>query len=184
MAIETTALARRFTYNGAKLLDPGAALSPEQVRDFYCAAYPDLATAEIEGPTQQDGVQVYTFRRAVGTKGADESAPEKFDAWGILELFGHQRIAGRLTEQTIGGCHFIRVDVPALDAGGSSWERPVPAYTRYFTQGAIYGMTPTSESAALAAARELRARPPFVLDLPASTPRLTARDDDLFDPAA
>jgi len=29
-----------------------------------------------------------------------------FEAWGLLELFGHQRLAGRLSEQTIGGCHF------------------------------------------------------------------------------
>lgn len=71
MPIETVALARAFTYNGAKLLDPGAALTPDQVRDFYTNVYPDLANAEIEGPEEKDGVQQYTFRRAVGTKGAD-----------------------------------------------------------------------------------------------------------------
>lgn len=36
----------------------------------------------------------------------------KFDHWCIVESFGHERIAGRVTEQTIGGCSFIRVDVP------------------------------------------------------------------------
>lgn len=30
---------------------------------------------------------------------------EKFESWGLLELFGHQRLAGKLSEQTIGGCH-------------------------------------------------------------------------------
>ena len=172
MSIETTALVRQFVYNGAKLLDPGAALTVDQVRDFYTAVYPDLANAEIEGPTTNAGVQAYTFRRAVGTKGHDAEssagpAPEKFETWGVLELFGHQRIAGRLSEQTIGGCHFIRVDVPELLGGTSSWERPLPAYTRFFTQGAIYGMTPTTEAAARSAANEIRARPPFVLDMPA-----------------
>lgn len=69
MTIETAALTRQFTYNGAKLVDPGAALSVDQVRAFYTAVYPDLANAEIEGPIEKDGVQTYTFRRAVGTKG-------------------------------------------------------------------------------------------------------------------
>lgn len=69
MTIETTALVRQFTYNGAKLVDPGAALTVDQVRDFYTAVYPDLANAEVEGPVTKDGAQVYTFRRAVGTKG-------------------------------------------------------------------------------------------------------------------
>jgi hypothetical protein len=28
---------------------------------------------------------------------------EKFDSWCLIELFGHQRIAGRVTETTIAG---------------------------------------------------------------------------------
>ena len=102
---------------------------------------------------------------------------EKFESWGLLELFGHQRLAGKLSEQTIGGCHFIRIDVPELPAGDMTWERAVPAYTRYFTQGAIYGMTPTSEAAARAMVAELRARPAFVVDLP-QRPALPDLEDD------
>ena len=44
-----------------------------------------------------------------------DQQPEKaFEQWAIVEIFGHQRIAGKVTEQTIGGCSFVRVDVPAL----------------------------------------------------------------------
>lgn len=32
--------------------------------------------------------------------------------YAIVELFGHQRIAGKISEQTIAGQNFIRVDVP------------------------------------------------------------------------
>lgn len=83
---------------------------------------------------------------------------EKFEAWGLLELFGHQRLAGRLREQTIGGCHFIRIDVPPVG--------DLRAYTRFFTQGAIYSMTPTSEEVALRMAAALRAAPIQPYDIP------------------
>jgi hypothetical protein len=35
---------------------------------------------------------------------------KQFSEWAIIELFGHQRIAGRVSEQTIGGCAFVRDD--------------------------------------------------------------------------
>lgn len=62
-------LTRKFTYNGVDLPDPGPAFNPEQVKDLYCAAYPDLANASIEGPERIGGNLTYSFRRAVGTKG-------------------------------------------------------------------------------------------------------------------
>ncbi len=51
---------------------------------------------------------------------------QKFEAWAIVELFGHQKIAGRLTEQTIGGCHFLRVDVPDVNGrpGFTTGDKP------------------------------------------------------------
>jgi hypothetical protein len=45
------------------------------------------------------------------------------DGWAVLELMGHRRIAGRITEVTIGGAGFLRIDVPSPCAGGAgaSW---------------------------------------------------------------
>lgn len=63
-------LTREFAYNGLSLPDPGAQMTPEQVRDMYAAAYPEITTAMIEGPEQKGGKLVYTFKRAIGTKGA------------------------------------------------------------------------------------------------------------------
>ena len=80
-----------------------------------------------------------------------------FEAWAIVELFGHQKIAGKLTEQSIGGCHFIRVDVPAFE------DRP--ALTKLYTQGAIYGITFVSEQIAQAAARSFCVEPVNVYEL-------------------
>ena len=62
---------------------------------------------------------------------------EKFESWMILDLFGHQRIAGFVTEAEIGGCSFVRVDVPAVD--GSQ------AISKFYGNGAIYSMTPVSK---------------------------------------
>lgn len=63
------ALKRTFAYNAIELADPGAALTPAAVKDFYTAVYPDLTNAEIEGPKVDGNTHAYTFRRAVGTKG-------------------------------------------------------------------------------------------------------------------
>lgn len=99
----------------------------------------------------------------------NEQQDDKFEAWGLLELFGHQRLAGRLSEQSVGGVHFIRIDVPPI-------EGVALAYTRYFTQGAIYGMTPTTEEVARALASQLRAVPISRYELPAlAAPSGTAK---------
>ncbi len=66
------ALKRTFSYNAIALADPGAALGPAQVKDFYTAVYHDLTNAEIEGPKVEGNTHAYTFRRAVGTKGASQ----------------------------------------------------------------------------------------------------------------
>ena|SRR5688572_3886011 len=72
-----------------------------------------------------------------------------FETWGIIEIFGHTQIAGKISEASIGGCAFIRVDVPA-----ESEDRP--AFTKFYGNGAIYSMTPTSEAIARAAVSSIR----------------------------
>lgn len=68
--VQVTTLVREFSYNGVALPDPGASLTLEQVRDVYSATFPEIVTASIEGPETKGGKLIYTFRRAVGTKGA------------------------------------------------------------------------------------------------------------------
>lgn len=69
MAIEVIKLERVFNYSGMALPDPGATLSPEDVRAMYAAAYPEILTAAIEGPEEKGGKMHYTFRKAAGAKG-------------------------------------------------------------------------------------------------------------------
>jgi hypothetical protein len=75
----------------------------------------------------------------------------KFETWAIVELFGHQVIAGMVSEQVIGPGAFLRVDVPAVDGS--------PAFTRFFGQGAIYSITPVSEEVARLAVKRYAPKP-------------------------
>lgn len=69
MAIQVQALKRVFKYNGMNLPDPAADMSPDEVKDLYSASYAELATAVVEGPETKGNQLIYTFRKAVGTKG-------------------------------------------------------------------------------------------------------------------
>lgn len=93
MTIQTQQLERAFRYNSVDLPDPGPQYTPEQVRDFFAPTYPEILNAAIEGPEEKDGKLVYTFRRAVGTKGAD-AAPDP-----MIELGGAARIGAERARQ-------------------------------------------------------------------------------------
>lgn len=74
-----------------------------------------------------------------------------FDQWGIVEVMGHKKFAGRITEQQLGGSCLIRVDVPRVELG----DKTVPEYSKLIGVGSIYMITPTSEEVALKAATRL-----------------------------
>ncbi len=86
--MDIQALEREFRYNGVVLADPNNGFSLTQVRDFYANVYPEITSADIEGPVQTGAKAVYTFRRAVGTKGATarETALQRLREHGRLEL--------------------------------------------------------------------------------------------------
>jgi len=90
---------------------------------------------------------------------------QSVEQWAIVEIFGHQRYAGRVSEQTIGGCSFVRVDIPELperianDYGQARRQPPVAGFTKLFGQGAIYSMTFVDEAIAKATAAQIRSMP-------------------------
>lgn len=94
---------------------------------------------------------------------------EKFEHWGIVELMGHQRCAGRLTEEMIGGANMLRVDVP----NGESFR------TAYYGSSAIYALHVTDEKVARAAASGMGSRPPYAYEVDSALRRLTAPSRDV-----
>lgn len=64
---------------------------------------------------------------------------EKFECFAILELMGHRRLAGKVSEAEIGGGAFLRIDMPMKDGSNS---------TQFYSPGSIYCITPTTEEIA------------------------------------
>jgi hypothetical protein len=98
-----------------------------------------------------------------------------FDCWAIVEIMGRKVIAGRVTEQVVAGCGYIRVDVPAVDDQA--------AFTQLVGTASIYMITPTTEEIARAYVRRNVGAPikPYQLQmLPASVPE--SDDDEDMDP--
>lgn len=97
-----------------------------------------------------------------------------FDQFCIVELMGHQQIAGKVSEQEIAGHEFLRVDVPEIDG--------IDGYTKFFSAGAVYGITPVDEETCLRAVRAFRVPPieTWRLKSPQLESRVTTRDDDTF----
>ena len=76
---------------------------------------------------------------------------EKNDQWAIVELFGHTKIAGKISESVIGGCSFVRVDVP-----GFKDHQP---FTKLYGQGAIYSISFVDEETAMYAVNSFQETP-------------------------
>lgn len=87
------------------------------------------------------------------------SGADRFETWAILELMGHRKLAGYLTEQEIAGQGFLRIDVPTT-----------PPVTQYYHPKAVYGITPTTEETARRAADIGRVAPVHAWELPTPLP--------------
>lgn len=92
---------------------------------------------------------------------------EKFEAWGIVEIMGHHRIAGRLSEQVIAGAALLRVDVPTK-------EDPEKFRTEFYGPQSIYRLSITDETVARTAAEAIGARPMYPYEVNTALQQLAA----------
>lgn len=80
-----------------------------------------------------------------------------FECWAIVELMGHNRIAGRCTEQSVAGVNMLRVDVPENDSH--------PAFSKLYGGSAIYAINPVDELTARACAHSIKVSPVNVYNM-------------------
>lgn len=101
-----------------------------------------------------------------------ENIESGFDQWAIIELMGHVKIAGHVTEVEMFGSKLGRVDIPT----GQTFT------TQYFNGSSLYRLTPTTEEIARAVAARNQPAPVYQWEL--SRPKqieasdFTDSDDD------
>ncbi len=78
-----------------------------------------------------------------------------FQEWAIVELMGHVRMAGRVTEVEMFGAKLGRVDIP--NSEGFS--------TQIFNGSSLYRLTPTTEEIARAVAKSNQPEPVYRWEL-------------------
>lgn len=102
---------------------------------------------------------------------------EKFQKYAVVEMMGHRKIVGVVSDSEIGGSSLLRVDV--LNSEGQ------PDRTEYIGVSSIYCLTIVTEEAAMAAAQSNASKPAWAWDLPnrfqLTSGVIDADDDDDYD---
>lgn len=88
---------------------------------------------------------------------AEETEGSPFAEWAIVELMGHRRLAGWLSEQEIAGRGFLRLEIPCE-----------PPATQFYNPASVYGITPTTEAIARSVAKLAQPSPVQRWELPAA----------------
>jgi len=97
-------------------------------------------------------------------------ADQPFQQWAVVELMGHRRMAGLVTEQEIAGQGMLRIDVAQTEGDVT--------VTQFYSPAALYCLTPVSEAVARAYAQRNYMRPVSVYDLALPQPSRRQSDED------
>ncbi len=77
--------------------------------------------------------------------------------WAIVEVMGHSKYAGRVSEHTGLGVPLVRVEVPQVGDRQS--------YEKLLGASAIFRITPCTQETALEAAKQFREEPLSLVDI-------------------
>lgn len=75
----------------------------------------------------------------------------------LVELFGHNRISGMISEHALGNSVMIRIDVPETNQN--------PAFTKFVNPSSVYALNPIAEEMMHQMAEEIKAKPIQFYDL-------------------
>ncbi len=97
-----------------------------------------------------------------------ESGDGQFEQWSILELMGHRKLAGLVSEIEMFGSVMLRIDIPST-----------PPVTQFYGGSAVYCLTPTTEELARQFSQRATVQPVHAYELlPVSA---SVSDDDRFE---
>lgn len=100
---------------------------------------------------------------------SEESSAVFQEMWAMVELMGHVKMAGRISEESHFGTVLLRCDIPQGSDGGY--------FTQWYGGSAIYRITPISEAVARAFADSHQPQPVRPYEL-AALPRPERFYDD------
>lgn len=92
--------------------------------------------------------------RPVGS--TDQEAGKPFEGWAIVEVMGHRRLAGYVTEEIRFGVPMLRVDVPRSEPG----TEPV---TQFYPGTALFSVTPCTAEVVLRMRQRATVEKPYQL---------------------
>ncbi|GCL61519.1 hypothetical protein [Pseudaquabacterium pictum] len=104
---------------------------------------------------------------------AAQPTPQIPQMWAIVELMGHQRVAGTISHDLTFGAPLMRVDVPEVVYLDSVWrngafvdvERRIPAHSRSVGHPAVFTIHWVDEATARLAAVQIKASPLKLISL-------------------
>jgi hypothetical protein len=94
-----------------------------------------------------------------------------FEGWAVLELMGHRRLGGYVTEVELAGKGMLRLDIPGPETGDE------PTATQFYSPGALYCLTPVTEDVARGLAARNQPTPVHRWELPAAD---SADEDEVW----
>lgn len=78
-----------------------------------------------------------------------------FSHWAILEVFGHEKYAGKVSTETIGSTSMIKLEVPEI----VNEKVTLPGFIKFLNHTSIFSITPVTEEYAKEMAKTLSKHP-------------------------
>lgn len=99
--------------------------------------------------------------------------------WAVVELMGHIRLAGRLTEEERFGTKMGRLDIPVQGGCSGVSATFCPGFiTQYFGGGSVYRITIVTEDVARHVAKQSDPAPVSAYEFPKQLASASRHDDD------
>lgn len=110
----------------------------------------DASPVEVTArATEAIAAELRALRYALMATIAPHELEPPINTWAKIELFGHQRLTGHVTETRIAGKRFLKVTVPETSRDRHGTTETIPASSKLYSPNAVYALTECTEEQAL-----------------------------------